>query len=180
MTSMSIGSEDAGRVAGPIPSEPGSVAYDFTNSLSELLTGLRTLWDSASRRDNETSRRLFQEFRRKLFRHMAWEENVLFPAFERRCSFSGLRRVADMFVEHVGVEALIDQLNTDLNRNFSSSPEVRSSIDLILKRLEETLREYRDRVSCDVYRPLDTLLDRPGSFLTRKEILRGWREPGQT
>ncbi|MFB6265551.1 MAG: hemerythrin domain-containing protein [Candidatus Nanohaloarchaea archaeon] len=60
------------------------------------------------RTGTEESREEFSEFRRRLERHIRWEEDILFPEFEERTSISGggptevMRQEHDQIRDHLG------------------------------------------------------------------------------
>ncbi len=65
------------------------------------------LLDSA---DIETARPVWQKFEAGMRRHIAMEEEVLFPAFDSRSGMSGGGPTAMMRMEHQQMRGLLDQI----------------------------------------------------------------------
>ena len=64
---------------------------DFMEQDHDRLDGLFKDFQSAKAGDPAKAKALFSEFKRSLQRHIIWEEEILFPRFERRTLSAGGR-----------------------------------------------------------------------------------------
>lgn len=59
----------------------------------------------------EQARRLFQDFKTGLQKHIVWEEEILFPEFERRTGMVNQGPTAVMRMEHREIKSYLDKIH---------------------------------------------------------------------
>jgi len=83
---------------------------DFMSHDHDRLDALFEEFRRTKTQDLGRARRLFDEFRSGLERHILWEEDVLFPAFEARTGMHEAGPTAVMRMEHRQIQALLAEM----------------------------------------------------------------------
>jgi uncharacterized protein (DUF2249 family) len=83
--------------------------------------------------DGQEASRLFAEFARGLRRHIGFEEDILFPAFEQRTGIPpGHGPTAVMRAEHKRIESLLDRIAETIETPGAAAEELRSALHEVL------------------------------------------------
>lgn len=106
--------------------------------------------------DPESSARVYSQFRQKLLRHMAWEEEVLFPMFEEKTGLSLFGPTFNMRAEHRQIRTMLDHLSAIMAEKQSKIDEMESGI--IEKRLVEILGAHDEKEDQVFYPWIDTMI----------------------
>lgn len=88
----------------------GFSVADFMSHDHDRLDALFEEFRRTKTQDPAQARRLWDEFRSGLERHIAWEEDVLFPAFEARTGMHETGPTVVMRMEHRQIRALLDEI----------------------------------------------------------------------
>lgn len=89
--------------------------------------------------DNPTeAKQNFCPFRRGLFSHIKWEEEILFPIFEEKTGMKDNGPTSVMRVEHIEIKSLLDQIREKIKTgNFNTG-----ELDVLLV---DILRSHNDK-----------------------------------
>jgi len=83
---------------------------DFMSHDHDRLDALFEEFRQTKTRDLQRAQRLWDEFRSGLERHIAWEEDLLFPAFEARTGMHATGPTVVMRMEHRQIQALLAEI----------------------------------------------------------------------
>jgi iron-sulfur cluster repair protein YtfE (RIC family) len=84
---------------------------DFMEQDHDRLDGLFKDFQSAKARDLAQAKGIFSEFKRGLQRHIVWEEEILFPQFERRTGAGDGGPTTVMRLEHRRIKELLEGIH---------------------------------------------------------------------
>lgn len=84
---------------------------DFMEQDHGRLDGLFRDFQAAKTRDLAQAKQFFSEFKRSLQRHIVWEEEFLFPRFEKQTGMSAGGPTAVMRLEHRRIKELLDGIH---------------------------------------------------------------------
>lgn len=82
---------------------------EFMSKDHDRLDGLFAEFKRLGQGDSSQAKELFQGFRNGLLRHIAWEEELLFPLFESRMHLSG-GPTEVMRMEHAQIKEYLDRI----------------------------------------------------------------------
>ncbi|HZR45825.1 MAG TPA: hemerythrin domain-containing protein [Candidatus Manganitrophaceae bacterium] len=77
---------------------------------------------------------LFHLFRAGVERHMAWEEEILFPCIERRSGMHMPGPSSLVKFQHQQIKALLEKLSIQLTRRDQEAEESQKALSLLLAR----------------------------------------------
>ncbi len=80
--------------------------------------------------DKNKAIKLFHEFKSDLQRHIVWEEEILFPLFERKTGMNDGPTVV-MRMDHNNIKDLLERIINNLNRDIPSK-DLENELVLIL------------------------------------------------
>lgn len=75
----------------------------------------------------------FCPFRRGLFAHITWEEDILFPVFEEKTGMKDSGPTAVMRMEHTEIKSLLDQIRGKIKAGDFDTGEMENALDTILR-----------------------------------------------
>ncbi len=102
----------------------------------------------AKTRDKERARQLFHNFRIGLRRHIAWEEDILFPIFEERTGMRDSGPTAVMRIEHQQIKEFLDKIHASISQgNFQT--------ETFEEGLIEVLSAHNDKEESILYPAID-------------------------
>lgn len=111
--------------------------------------------------DRRKARTVFQEFKTGLERHIVWEEEILFPAFEEKSNHRQDDLTAVMRLEHQAIRKYLDAIARKLaGEDFETDDEV--------MRLEWVLCLHNHKEEGTIYPMMDQAFseqERSGMFL---------------
>ena len=103
--------------------------------------------------DFRKARESFKMFKLSLQRHIAWEEDVLFPVFEQKTGLHDTGPTAVMRLEHRQVERALEEIHKKVQRSDRSSDRDEAPLLQLLKR-------HSDKEENIVYPMLDEMTTR--------------------
>jgi len=83
--------------------------------------------------DQKEAKQNFCPFRRGLFTHIKWEEEILFPVFEEKTGMKDNGPTAVMRAEHIEIKGLLDQIREKIKSENFNTTEMEDSLMYILK-----------------------------------------------
>lgn len=116
--------------------------------------------------DLPAARKHFADFREGLFRHIRWEEEVLFPVFDEKSGGGGCGPTKVMCTEHVEIKATIESISSALK---SEKPQTEADEEALLSILgDHNVKEERvlypaldqmtdQRDKDDIFRKMDAI-----------------------
>jgi len=110
----------------------------------------------SKQKDSEAARRLFARIKRELFKHMAHEEEALFPLFEVRTGLEDSGPTSTLKTEHKRIRALLKDLEESLERSKSKKNERREK--MLENQLLKTLKAHEEKEEEIFYPWLDQML----------------------
>jgi len=102
--------------------------------------------------DRKEARLAFREFDLGLRRHIRFEEEALFPLYEKHAGFKGIGPTDVMRLEHQIIQQLLSQLGGKLN-TIASEPDAEQIV------LIQLLRGHTDREETGIYSSLDVIVN---------------------
>ena len=102
---------------------------DDHDRLAELFGQFR----SSKTNDPAAAREMFEEFKSGLERHIAWEEDILFPVFEAHTGMHETGPTAVMREEHRLIKHFLDTLGRKLQRGDLATDEDETGLLTILE-----------------------------------------------
>lgn len=87
----------------------------------DRLDGLFQRFQQLKHTDLPLARQLFAEFKAQLERHIAWEEEILFPLFEERTGFAGGGPTAVMRWEHEQIKQHLAAIELKQGQNEATT-----------------------------------------------------------
>lgn len=103
--------------------------------------------------DGARSRALFSEFRSGLERHIAWEEELLFPIFEQATGMRDAGPTAVMRMEHRQIKEILEQIDQTLQ---AENP---MAIGQLANALLEVLSSHNQKEEHILYPAIDNVAD---------------------
>lgn len=104
------------------------------NRLDELFEKFKDLKDENS----QEAKQNFCPFRRGLFTHIKWEEEILFPIFEEKTGMKDNGPTAVMRAEHIEIKDLLDRIRENIKAGNFNTGEMDSA-------LKDILRSHNDK-----------------------------------
>lgn len=94
---------------------------DFMTDDHNRLDGIFKEFRAIKKKDIARAKKLFAEFRNDLKRHIKWEDDILFPAFEKHTGMQSGGPTAVMRMEHRKIEEFLDGINAALAKGDAST-----------------------------------------------------------
>lgn len=108
--------------------------YTFMEHDHDRLDNIFTQFTQLKGQDLEQARRLFQEFKVGLQKHIVWEEEILFPEFEQRTGMRDQGPTAVMRMEHREIISYLDRIHDKiLEQKVERLDELESELLRVLK-----------------------------------------------
>ena len=136
-----------------------SVSEHFSTD-HDRLDSLFAEFRALKRKDPPAAKQKFKEFLKGLTRHIVWEEDVLFPAFEKSGPAAAPGPVSVMRREHREIKGLLDALHDKVRR---ADPES----DAEEKELLALLGAHNMKEERVLYPAIDEALGQEGLALAR-------------
>lgn len=96
---------------------------DFMGRDHRRLDSLFREFQQAKARDPRTAKPAFSEFKARLKKHIAWEEEILFPLFEKQSGMQAGGPTSVMRIEHREIEACLEKIQGRLDRGTADTGE---------------------------------------------------------
>lgn len=112
---------------------------DFMSHDHDRLDALFRDYQATRTTDLPKARTIFAEFREGLLRHIRWEEELLFPAFESKTGMHGAGPTVVMRAEHRDIQGALNQIANLLGK---ADPE---GVDAFERLLLEVLGPHNDK-----------------------------------
>ncbi|MHB8482042.1 MAG: hemerythrin domain-containing protein [Nitrospiria bacterium] len=113
--------------------------------LDEIFNSFRKIKDQ----DIDKARQLFDELNNGLRRHIVWEEDILFPAFEEQTGMKNIGPTAVMRLEHYEIKEFLDKIHQKLQERNESIGQIEDEFIRVLsshnQKEEEILYPRIDR-----------------------------------
>jgi regulator of cell morphogenesis and NO signaling len=123
----------------------------YFESDHDRLDQLLKQYDQMKRSDFATAKPFFREFKFGLQRHIIWEEEVLFPAYEQKTGFAGTGPSLVMRKEHRLIEQLLENVHQKVKH---ADPESDEEEQLLIN----TLLQHNLKEENILYPAIDNLL----------------------
>ncbi len=111
--------------------KPTSIHRHYTEDHQQL-DALFHEFQSSKRTDPSGAHKAFQDFKAGLERHMVWEEQILFPSFERRFGHLQGGPTAVMRWEHQQIRQSLEAIALKLNRQDFCTEEEEMALEAVL------------------------------------------------
>lgn len=140
---------------------------DFMAKDHDRLDSLFAEFKGKKHRDFPGARALFYEFHSGLIRHIAWEEELLFPRFEERTGMRDTGPTAVMRMEHRQVKGFLEQIRNQLAAGDAQTDEQEGGLKAVLtehnQKEEAVLYPWMDRslTETEVREILEKMRNRP-------------------
>ncbi len=118
----------------------------------DILDALFQEYRQLKRTDCARAKEAFKKFLFGLQRHIVWEEDILFPAFEEKTGVCEEGPTAVMRHEHRQIGAALDELHEFVRRQDPDS-------DAVEERLLAVLRPHNDKEEQVLYPAIDDFLN---------------------
>ncbi len=105
-------------------------------------------FQKTKRRDYARARECFEKFKSGLHRHIAWEEEILFPLFEEKTGMTDGGPTFVMREEHRQIKALLEEVHKKVQRQDPES-------DREEQQLFEVLKEHNYKEEAILYPAID-------------------------
>ncbi|WP_447980651.1 hemerythrin domain-containing protein [Candidatus Nitrospira bockiana] len=122
----------------------------FMQDDHDRLDRLLTEATAAASTDLTRAMGAFTGFRQGLERHIVWEEDLLFPVFDRESGMEGQGPTAVMRLEHRRIKEGLDQIHDRLREG--------KAFDLLARQLVDTLAAHNQKEERILYPWIDRLL----------------------
>lgn len=106
---------------------------EFMQSDHKRLDELFEKFQELKGENPQEAKQNFCPFRRGLFTHIKWEEEILFPIFEEKTGMKDNGPTAVMRSEHIEIKDLLDQIREKIKIGNFNTGEMDSALDNILK-----------------------------------------------
>ncbi|OLS27945.1 MAG: Iron-sulfur cluster repair protein YtfE [Candidatus Heimdallarchaeota archaeon LC_2] len=110
-----------------------SNVMEFMSHDHDSLDEIFTQFKFQKNEDLEKAKTLFTEFRAGLEKHIVWEEEILFPIFEKAQNMHTEGPTAVMREEHVMIKAILDQIQTEINNGNNKVNHLEENLFKVLK-----------------------------------------------
>jgi regulator of cell morphogenesis and NO signaling len=93
-----------------------SLIMEFMGKDHDRLDRILGAFQKTKAESLERAKTLFSEFESGLRRHIVWEEEILFPAFEEQTGMKNMGPTAVMRMEHYEIKEFLDQIRQKLQK----------------------------------------------------------------
>ena len=97
----------------------------------DRLDALFQQFQHATKTDPDKGRDCFQEFKSGLERHIAWEEDILFPRFEEKTGMRGTGPTEVMRMEHRQIKQLLEAIRQGLQQGTASDSDEAALVEIL-------------------------------------------------
>ncbi|MCE7737415.1 MAG: hemerythrin domain-containing protein [Candidatus Heimdallarchaeota archaeon] len=125
-----------------------SNVMDFMSHDHDNLDEVFAQFQYQKNQDLERAKLLFTEFRKGLEKHIVWEEEILFPIFEKAQNLHTRGPTSVMREEHVMIKATLDQIQAEINQG-------NNNIENLEKQLFKVLKPHNDKEESILYPWID-------------------------
>jgi regulator of cell morphogenesis and NO signaling len=105
---------------------------DFMAQDHDRLDALFRQFRSEKNTNLSKAEKLLSEFKAGLERHIAWEEDVLFPLFESRTGMRNEGPTAVMRIEHRQIKELLERIRSKIETKDTNTGDLETSLMEIL------------------------------------------------
>ncbi|MCR4283713.1 MAG: hemerythrin domain-containing protein [Parcubacteria group bacterium] len=105
----------------------------FMQSDHKRLDGLFEKFRELKNESPQEAKQNFCPFRRELFVHIGWEEEILFPIFEEKTGMKDNGPTSVMRAEHIEIKDLLDRIREEIKAGNFNTGEMESILDSILR-----------------------------------------------
>ncbi|MFI5304297.1 MAG: hemerythrin domain-containing protein [Nitrospiria bacterium] len=99
----------------------------------DRLDGIFSAFQKTKAENLDQAKKSFANFESGLLRHIVWEEEILFPAFEVQTGMKNMGPTAVMRLEHLKIKELLDQISQKLQYINIHTGDVEESLIYVLK-----------------------------------------------
>ena len=124
---------------------------DYMTDDHNRLSGIFNLFRDIKRKDHHKAKDLFHIFKTGLQRRMVWEEEILFPALERKEGTNHRNKADDLRAEHQKIHELIKLIHDRIVSNDMTT-------DMLEKEFIETLSTHINKEETVFYSSIDHLI----------------------
>jgi regulator of cell morphogenesis and NO signaling len=111
--------------------KPTSIQQHYAEDHQQL-DALFHYFQNSKSSDPSGARKAFRDFKAGLERHIVWEEQILFPSFDRRFGHLQGGPTAVMRWEHQQIRQYLDALALKLNRQDFGTEEEEMALEAVL------------------------------------------------
>ncbi|MFI5361049.1 MAG: hemerythrin domain-containing protein [Elusimicrobiota bacterium] len=129
----------------------------------DRLDALFTDFQSLKRKDPAAAKEKFKAFLKGLTRHIVWEEDVLFPVFEKRTGMKDFGPTAVMRQEHRQIKGHLDAIHDKVRAADPNSDAAENA-------LLDVLKAHNMKEEQMLYPAIDQGLDAAGLDAARKAM----------
>jgi len=115
----------------------------------DRLDGIFKKFQAAKNKDYGIAKRLFHEFKTGLERHIAWEEEMLFPLFENKTGMHNTGPTEVMRMEHKQIKEFLEGIHSKIAKKDMKTDEFEEG-------LIETLTPHNDKEENILYPMIDS------------------------
>lgn len=101
---------------------------EFMSKDHDRLDGIFIAFQKNKTENLEQAKTLFSSFESGLRRHIVWEEEILFPAFEEQTGMKNMGPTAVMRMEHHKIKEFLDQIGQKLQDNDIHTGDAEESL----------------------------------------------------
>lgn len=113
---------------------------DFMTHDHERLEQILRDFLKARDHDGVRARELFDQFKTGVEKHMAWEEEILFPAIERRTGMHMPGPTVLVQSQHQQIKMLFEKLSAQIDKEGGTEEALKELIDLLARHSREEER----------------------------------------
>lgn len=106
---------------------------EFMSKDHDRLDALFSAFKKTKDENQKQAKALFSQFDTGLRRHIVWEEEILFPAFEEQVGMKNMGPIAVMRMEHSRIKEWLDQIGQKLEENKFETEGSEESLIAVLK-----------------------------------------------
>lgn len=128
------------------------IIQSFFSVDHDRLDRLFTIFRQRVVQNSEQARPYFTKFREGLTRHIEWEENLLFPRFEKASGMTESGPTQVMRSEHIQIRALLEEIEDTLEMNKPSAS--------CIEQLEQMLTMHNMKEERVLYVQCDQLISK--------------------
>jgi regulator of cell morphogenesis and NO signaling len=107
---------------------PLGLIIEFMSKDHDRLDGIFSAFQKTKAENQREAKTLFSQFESGLRRHIVWEEEILFPAFEEQTGMKNMGPTAVMRMEHIKIKELLDQIGQKLQENNIQTEDSEESL----------------------------------------------------
>lgn len=104
------------------------------------------------KKKSEVAKKLFSEFKLGLEKHIVWEEEILFPIFEKKTGMFNMGPTMVMRMEHEEIKKILNEILKLISKNNFKTEKLE-------KQFVEILTGHNDKEEMMLYPAIDDCLD---------------------